>query len=101
MRKIRYLVYLFLLNFLFASCTSVQDVSNVMRNNKTNTTDEFLVKKREPLSQPPDINKMPEPDSEVKKMKKNSIEKIFNTKEKQIKNTSASSTEELILKQIK
>ena len=32
-----------------------------MRNEKTKTTDEFFVKKKQPLVLPPDYDKIPEP----------------------------------------
>ena len=34
----------FLLSLLFLSCSGISDVGKVMRNEKTITTDEFLVK---------------------------------------------------------
>ena len=45
------------------SCASMEDVGKVLRNEKIKTTDEFLVKKKEPLILPPDYDKMPEPGS--------------------------------------
>ena len=48
---------------LVVSCQGVKEAGKVLRNEKTNTTDEFLVKKRKPLVLPPDYNKIPEPGS--------------------------------------
>ena len=45
------------------SCGSLQEAGKVMRNEKANTTDEFLVKKRKPLILPPDYNDLPKPGS--------------------------------------
>ena len=41
----------------------MDDASKVLRNEKIKTTDEFLVKKREPLVLPPDYRTIPEPGS--------------------------------------
>ena len=59
---------LFAALFLLASCG---DVGKILRNEKMRTTDEFLVKKKEPLVLPPNYEEIPEPDTIVKK-KKNS-----------------------------
>ena len=58
------------------SCGSFSEAGKVLRNEKTKSTDEFLIKKKDPLTQPPDFNTIPEPGSVVKKSK-NSIEKII------------------------
>ena len=55
-------LFLYILLFLFLnSCGGLSEAGKVLRNEKTRTTDEFLVKKREPLSQPPEFNKIPKP----------------------------------------
>ena len=41
----------------------MKDAGKVLRNEKIKTTDEFLVKKRNPLVLPPDFEKIPEPGS--------------------------------------
>ena len=53
MKKIKKIFVFFLLSFLFA-CNSMKEAGKVLRNEKTASTDEFLVKKREPLVLPPD-----------------------------------------------
>ena len=52
-----------LIFILFAGCGTFKDVGKVLRNEKTTTTYEFLVKKKEPLVLPPNYNELPEPDS--------------------------------------
>ena len=64
MKKI--LLTLFL-PFILLSCSSLQEAGKVLRNEKIKSTDEFLVKKKEPLVLPPDFNKIPEPGSLSKK----------------------------------
>ena len=71
------IIFLLLLLFLY-SCGGVSDVGKVLRNEKTRTTDEFLVKKREPLSLPPEYNTLPEPNSKIENKTDNSIDKIGN-----------------------
>ena len=66
----------FLLLILLNSCGSVSDVGKVLRNEKTRTTDEFFVKKREPLSLPPDYKTLPEPNTQ-KKNSEETIDKIL------------------------
>ena len=61
--------------FLFASCGGFKEAGKVLRNEKIKTTDEFLVKKKDPLILPPDYDKIPEPGSIFTK-KKNEEEKI-------------------------
>ena len=97
---------LIILSLLFVSCSGISDVGKVMRNEKTMTTDEFLVKKRKPLILPPDYNEIPEPGeiSEKKKTEEDKIKKIL--KAPQEENNSGikeggSSVENSILKKIR
>ena len=97
---------LIILSLLFVSCSGISDVGKVMRNEKTVTTDEFLVKKRKHLILPPDYNEIPEPGeiSEKKKTEEDKIKKIL--KAPQEENNSGikeggSSVENSILKKIR
>ncbi len=82
MKKI---IYLFISLLFLMSCTTMEDAGKVLRNEKIKTTDEFLVKKKEPLILPPDYDKIPEPgsikskqkseDDEIRKILKNSQKK--------------------------
>ena len=102
MKKIRSTLLLFITCTILANCSSFSEVGKVMRNEKIGNTDEFLVKKREPLTQPPDYHTLPIPNSDntVKEKKISEIlNKSKNTNNKQ-KNKS-SSTEQLIIEQIK
>ena len=57
-------IIIVLLSFVaLVSCNTFRDVEKVLRNEKTKTTDEFLVKKKQPLVLPPDFEKLPTPDS--------------------------------------
>jgi len=88
-----------------ASCGTFSEVGKVMRNEKINTTDEFLVKKKEPLALPPDFSKIPEPGSleQTKKddLEKEKIEKVLRIEKEKIKdNKSKGTIEESILNKI-
>ena len=67
MKLIKLLILLSGLSIVLSSCGSLGQASKVLRNEKVSTTDEFLIKKRGPLTQPPDFRKIPEPESLEKK----------------------------------
>ena len=54
---------------LLISCTSFKNAGKVLRNEKINTTDEFLIKKRDPLVLPPDFREIPKPKSQSNEKK--------------------------------
>ena len=88
------------------SCASVSDAGKVLRNEKVKTTDEFLVKKKEPLVLPPDYNEVPKPGSllksDAKELEKNKIKKILRApKEENVSKKNSSSIEESILNKIR
>ena len=58
MKKIDLLI---ILTFIFL--ISCGDVGKVLRNEKIRSTDEFLIKKKDPLILPPDFEEIPSPDS--------------------------------------
>ena len=60
------ILFITFLMFIVTSCTSMQEAGQVLRNEKIKTTDEFLVKKKQPLILPPDYDKIPEPGSSNK-----------------------------------
>ena len=102
MTKVKILFYLFL-PFFVLSCTSFSEVGQVMRNEKKNTTDEFLVKKKDPLELPPNYDKLPLPKSErnKKKVSNDEINKILKIPKDDSNKKKPSSVEEAILDKIK
>ena len=102
MKKIKYLTLYILVLTLLNSCSSVSDVGKVLRNEKVKNTDEFLVKKRDPLTLPPDFRSLPEPNSLKKsKKEKNNIESILDiSKDNSKKNQSTSTVEQSIINKI-
>ena len=95
--------YFLLISFIFLlSCGGLQEAGKVLRNEKTNSTDEFLVKKRDPLILPPDYDVIPEPNSkqtETNLENENKIKKILEkAKDEKSSDTSSTSTENSILR---
>ena len=96
-----------LLILMFAYLQGCSSVSEGFKLKKGNTGDEFLVEKKNPLVLPPNFNELPEPGkSRISETNnQDSFEgKILNTNtenKNQKENTTANSTEELILKNIK
>ena len=95
MKKFNFIVIALL---LITGCGGLGDAKKVLKNEKTSSTDEFLVKKKEPLVLPPDFDKLPLPQSQ----KKDKIKEILNVNENNIKDKKTSSSiEESIIEKIK
>ena len=60
--KIKNIFIIFILSILLLSCQSTKDA--LQGKKRSNTNEEFLVKKKQPLTVPPDMNKLPVPTSE-------------------------------------
>ena len=96
--------FLLISSFLLAACGGLKDAGKVLRNEKIKTTDEFLVKKKEPLETPPDVAEIPAPDSlkNNKKSEDEKIKKILKTPEiEKNENKVSNSTEKTILDKIR
>tara|TARA_B100001057_G_scaffold467406_1_gene525519 strand:- start:967 stop:1275 length:309 start_codon:yes stop_codon:yes gene_type:complete len=101
MKKINLFILILL---LLTSCAGLKEAGKVLRNEKTTSTDEFLVKKKEPLIMPPNLDEVPEPLS-VKRKKQNeddNIKKILKMpRSVNNKKKSNSSTEDSIIDKIR
>jgi len=94
------IVFFMMLSFLITSCESIREG---LTGSKNQSTDEFLVKKKDPLVLPPDFENLPNPSerqvsveemtSFEKKLKKQTISESSSATE--------NSVEESILNQIK
>ena len=97
--------FIFILPFLILfSCGGAKEAADVLSGGKKKTTDEFLVKKRAPLTLPPQYDTIPEPRSleETTKNKNKKINKILRITEKdKLKKSGATSVEQSIINQIK
>ena len=104
MNEIKKKFLIILVPIFLYSCQGLSDAKKVMENQKIISTDEFLVKKKNPLVLPPDFEKIPEPGTlkQDKKSEKQKLEKILNVEinENNIKDE-ASSSEQSILNKIR
>ena len=50
---------------------TIEETGKALRNEKTRTTDEFLIEKRGPLSLPPKMNELPKPKTNNKVQSEN------------------------------
>ena len=97
-------IFLLMIISFITSCGSINDAGKVLRNEKIRTTDEFLVKKRNPLVLPPSFEEVPEPGTITKKNKdeEEKIREILKSPKKENnQNNKSSSLEESILKSIR
>lgn len=101
MKKFNILLILFI--FLFTSCQSIKDG---LSGRKNENSDEFLVKKKNPLVTPPKFMELPEPSSNKENTETKQEESDFDIKdileiEKSSEVSSKSgSAEDFVLKQI-
>ena len=98
------LFYYILLIMILNSCSGLSEAGKVLRNEKTRTTDEFLVKKKQPLVIPPDYSELPEPNlkKEARTEENEGIKKILKAEEENTSNKKkSSSVEESILNRIR
>ena len=105
MRK-NFLFYLMISFFFIASCAG--DWASIKRGvtgAKSNDTDEFLVKKKDPLISPPDFEKLPVPKSKKNQQKKSdeiqTLLKKTDTKNSKSNEDKSTKLDEYILDQIK
>lgn len=90
--------------FFVTSCGGIDDAAKVLKNEKIRTTDEFLVKKRDPLIFPPDMKEAPVPNSiKSKKTKeKKTIREILKVPEEtNNRKIKSSSVEKSILEELR
>ena len=95
------IIYTFALIFLVTSCADTfSSIKRGLTGEKANTSDEFMIKKKDPLILPPDFENLPTPDERA-----TAEEEIFvfkKTLENSIEEESSSgSVENSILKKIK
>ena len=97
--------FIFIFIFIFLSnCQGFSNLKKAMTGQKVNTTDEFLIKKKDPLILPPEHDKLPLPkSSDLQDKKESTVKSILKTdKNSEIKESgSVSSLEEKILKELR
>ena len=103
----RKIIYLSSILFLITACADTwSSVKRGLTGQKQNSTDEFLVEKKDPLVLPPNFEDLPmPPDSAIEEEENeiSSFEKTLSatTEEESDEGSSASTTEESILNKIK
>ena len=99
------LLLIVFMNLFLTACGGLGDAGKILRNEKVGSTDEFLIKKKEPLTQPPDFKKLPKPKTSenVKVNKDKNIRDILKSSDTNDNTTSSGSTntEQSIINQIK
>ncbi len=97
--------FIFIFIFIFLSnCQSLGNFKKAMTGQKANTTDEFLIKKKDPLILPPQHDKLPLPkSSDLQEKKENTVKSILKTgKNSEIKKgSSVSSLEKKVLEELR
>ena len=96
--------FLFIVTLFISSCADSWDsVKRGMTGEKEKSTDEFFVKKKDPLILPPDFDRLPTPDDiDIETQEVLGIEKkLKETQMSEEVSTSSSSTEESILRRIR
>lgn len=100
-------IFLLLLILLLESCGTWDEVKKGLTGQKTSSTDEFLVEKKDPLIKPPNFEELPVPgsDSSNTSSLENDAElqslKNLETESEAFESEETGSTESNILKRIK
>ena len=96
------IIYILPIIFLATSCADTFDsVKRGLTGEKTQSTDEFFIQKKDPLILPPDYENLPIPDEQIAATEEiSSFEKALGTSIEDNASTS-SSTEDSILKKIR
>ena len=107
MRKTKSFILILFASILLGNCSTLKEG---FTNNKKKGTDEFLVEKKQPLTMPPNFEKLPLPNTTLdveldKEQKVSSLEKMLKTSSNEARSDNqkdtTSSIESLILKEIK
>ena len=102
MKKILKFLVIINLFLLLENCGGGwSDFKKTMSGQKVTSTDEFLIKKKDPLILPPEYEKLPLPKT-TKKSEPNSVENVLGSYKNTNDNTKASSNlENMILKELR
>ena len=96
-------IFLLIILSTLLSCQGFKDAGKVLKGEKVRTTDEFLVKKKNPLQLPPNFDEVPEPDTinQDNKNEEGDIKKILKVpSQEKVNSKKSSSIEKSILREI-
>ena len=96
------IIFLMLAAFFITSCSNTYDsVKRGITGAKSNSSDEFLIKKKDPLTLPPDFENLPTPeDGTIAEEEIAIFENVLETATEEA-SSGSSSTEDAILDKIK
>lgn len=92
---------IFLILVFFKGCTGFDDFKKTMSGQKTTNTDEFLIKKKDPLVLPPEYEKLPLPRDKTQTRNKNSVETALGSYKSSSEQKTKSNLENMILKELR
>ena len=95
--------YFFIISLILFlnSCNSFSDFKKTMSGEKIANTDEFLIKKKDPLILPPNYEKLPLPNNKNRKVNKSSVESALGSRNSNESISNAKSDlENIILKEL-
>ena len=103
MKKILKFLVIINLFLLLENCGGGwSDFKKTMSGQKVTSTDEFLIKKKDPLILPPEYEKLPLPKKNNKKSEQNTVENVLGSYKNTNDDTKASSNlENMILKELR
>ena len=94
------IIYILTIIFFVASCQTMNTAKRAITGEKRISTDEFFIKKKDPLILPPDYENLPSPEESVAVMDEiSAFEKTLGTSIED-SSSESSSVEESILKKI-
>jgi len=97
----KYLPFCIILVFLNGCGGGWSNFKKTISGEKVITTDEFLIKKKDPLVLPPEYEKLPAPNSKKKAKNKNSVESALGSSSKTTGSSeNKSALENMILKKL-
>ena len=93
------IIKIFLISVFFAQCLTgcgtFSEAGKALRNQKRVTTDEFQIRKRDPLTQPPNYETVPRPGEKTSaQVEEDDFKKILSSEPNKSKKTKSSSTTE-------
>ena len=103
MRNISKFFFVFIIYIFLKGCgNNFSELKEAMTGQKVTNTDEFLIKKKDPLVLPPEYDKLPLPKTGKQKSDKNSIETVLKSnKTKNSDSKVSTDLENMILEELR
>ena len=97
------IIYTFILIFFISSCETMKSAKRGLTGEKKKTSDEFLIKKKDPLILPPDYTSLPVPEdgTEIVEEISNFEKSLGSSIEEEEETSNSGSLEDSILKKIR